>query len=56
MGWGCCLHILTSIRILRYTPNLLYTSVCPLLGSWNEFAGTLMEAPLDGYVTKAAYR
>jgi hypothetical protein len=28
----------------------------PFLASWNELAGTPMEAPLDGSITRAAYR
>jgi hypothetical protein len=28
----------------------------PLLASWNEFAGTPVEAPLDGSVARVVYR
>jgi hypothetical protein len=43
-----------SIRIDRYIPKKCL-GVYPLLGSWNEFAGKLIEAPLDGYITRATY-
>jgi hypothetical protein len=30
--------------------------VFPILASWNEFAGTPMEAPLDDCIKKDAYK
>jgi hypothetical protein len=41
---------------VRCSNTMFRLGMSPLLVRWNEFAGTPLEAPLDGSITIAAYR
>jgi hypothetical protein len=55
-------HPFEVIRVYSYYPTIRkYVSakglgMFPLFASWNEFAETPMEAPLDWYIKRTAYR
>jgi hypothetical protein len=47
-----CVTLITS----KLTARIRRLGMFPPLASWIKFAGTPMEAPLDGYVSTADYR